>query len=128
MQHMLTDEKRIAGLEIVGIGSAGPIALHAAALDDRFKEVTIERSVVSWSAVVQSPISVNQLTNVVPGALIVYDLPDLAATLAPRKLTIRAAVDGAGKPVPRSVLEEAYAACRKAYEGTKDALLLQAGP
>jgi cephalosporin-C deacetylase-like acetyl esterase len=102
-------------IRIVGVGSAGPIALHAAALDPRIKAVTLERSLLSWSSVVQTPITYNQLTNVVPGALKVYDLPDLAATLAPRPLTIRAAVDAAGRPVALAELTRAYAGCRGAY-------------
>ena len=67
--------------------------------DPRIEKVTLERSLVSWSAVVRTPISYNQLTNVVPGALAVYDLPDLAARLAPRRLTIRDTLDPAGVAV-----------------------------
>src|ERR1043166_9157628 len=61
-------------------------------------QVTLEGMVISWSAVARTPISRNPLTNVGPGALEVYDLPDLAATIAPRPLTIRDPVDAAGKP------------------------------
>jgi hypothetical protein len=70
---------------------------------------------ISWSNVVRTPISYNQLTNVVPGALAVYDLPDLAAAIAPRPLIIRNAVDAALKPVTQAALEEAYGPARKAY-------------
>ncbi len=88
------------GVTLVGIGKSGPIALHAAALDRRIKELTLDRSLASWTSVVQTPISYDQLTNVVPGALAVYDLPELAATLAPRQLTIQKPVDPAGQPLP----------------------------
>lgn len=87
------------GFQLIGIGSAGPIALHAAALEPRIKQLTLDRSIASWSAVVHSPISHNQLTNVVPFVLTRYDLPDLVASLAPRSITIRNAVDPMGKPV-----------------------------
>lgn len=72
----------IAGeeMQIVGTGTTGPVALHAAALDGRFREITLENSLKSWLSVVETPISVNQLTNVVPGVLKVYDLPDLEST------------------------------------------------
>jgi hypothetical protein len=43
-------------------------------------------------------------------------LPDLAALLAPRPLTIRAAVDPVGQPVSQEALEQAYGRCKKAYE------------
>src|SRR5262249_47332795 len=70
-------------IQLIGVGSAGPAALHAAALEPRIKRLTLEDALVSWSAVVRMPISYNQLTNVVPGALAVYDLPDLAASMEP---------------------------------------------
>ena len=66
-----------------------------------------------------TPISHNQLANVVPGALAVYDLPDLAAAIAPRKLTIRNPVDAAGKPLTKEAAEEAYKVVRAAYKAAK---------
>lgn len=83
----------------VGIGEAGPAALHAAALQpELFASLRLERSLRSWAEVVRTPISNNQLTNAVHGALKVYDLPDLAATLPAPKLQIVDPLDPAGKP------------------------------
>jgi dienelactone hydrolase len=115
---------------VIGVGAAGPVVLHAAALDSRIKQVTLEQALVSWSAVVRTPITYNQLTNVVPGALKTYDLPDLAALIAPRQLTIRAAVDPALKPVTKATLEEEYKSCKNAYakQGAEKQLTLQADP
>jgi hypothetical protein len=110
-------------------GPAGVVALHAAALDPRIQSLTIEGSLVSWSSVVETPISQGQLANVVSGALASYDLPDLARAIAPRPLTIRAPVDAAGKPVAKEDLERAFAAARKAFADMKkaDNLKLEAG-
>jgi hypothetical protein len=60
----------------------------------------------------------------------VYDLPDLAAAMAPRPLTIRHPVDPVGKPVSQAELEAAYAKAREAYKaaGAEQNLLLQASP
>jgi cephalosporin-C deacetylase-like acetyl esterase len=115
-------------LAIVGVGSAGPVVLHAAALDARLAAITVENSVLSWAAVVRSPISYNQLTNVVPGALKSYDLPDLATLIAPRPLLIHA-VDPKAQSVTQDVLDRTYASCRKAYEskGAANSLTLRAG-
>jgi hypothetical protein len=52
---------------LIGVGSAGPIVLHAAALDGRIRRVRLERSLLSWTDVATTPIGRNQLTNVVPG-------------------------------------------------------------
>jgi cephalosporin-C deacetylase-like acetyl esterase len=127
----LADHKELVSeIRIVGVGSCGPIALHVAALDPRIQALTLERSVISWSAVVRTPISHNQLCNVVSGALKVYDLPDLAATLAPRRLTVRSAVDPVGKAVTQAELEKVYAGCRSAYgkQKAQKQLTLQAAP
>ncbi len=118
------------GVEIVAVAAAGPVALHVAALDERIKAVTLERSVVSWANVVATPISYNQLTNVVPGALKSYDLPELAGLMVPRRLTVQAAMDAAGQPVALAEVERVYAPCRAAYERAKagSALTLRAAP
>jgi pimeloyl-ACP methyl ester carboxylesterase len=122
--------KSEVGFHLVGVDAAGPVALHAAALAPQVKGVTLERSLVSWSAVVSMPITHNQLTNAVPGVLKVYDLPDLAGLIAPRPLTIRAAVDPVQRPVSQAELEKAYAPCRAAYKrtGAEERLTLQTAP
>src|SRR5207248_3184109 len=105
----LAREEDFPGVELVAVGSAGPVGLHAAALDGRIKRLTLERSPASWAAVVRTPLSINQLANAVPGVLAFYDLPDLAALLAPRPLAVRAAADPAGKPLPAGEVEKVYA-------------------
>jgi cephalosporin-C deacetylase-like acetyl esterase len=102
-------------IHLIGIGSAGPIVLHAAALEPRIRQVTVEKAIVSWSSVVRTPVSIDQLTNVVPAVLKVYDLPDLAALIAPRPLTVRCAVDGAQKPISQEALETEYTQARATY-------------
>jgi cephalosporin-C deacetylase-like acetyl esterase len=70
----LRDDK----VRLIGVGNAGPVAVHAAALDSRITDVTVEDSIASWTDVARTPLAQDQLTNVVPGALRVYDLPHLA--------------------------------------------------
>jgi dienelactone hydrolase len=88
--------------QLVGVGVAGPVVLHAALLDEKglVEEVTVERSLSSWEDLVKQGISRDQLGNVVPGALRVYDLPDLAARLAPRPVHIETPVDASGATTP----------------------------
>ena len=106
-------------ISIVGIGAAGPIALHVAALSPIVKQTTIERGLISWTNVVNTPVSYDQLTHVVPGALKTYDFADLARLIAPRALTIRAAQDAAGKAVTKEALEAEYASAKGAYAKLK---------
>jgi dienelactone hydrolase/pimeloyl-ACP methyl ester carboxylesterase len=107
------------GFHLIGVETAGPVALHAAALDPRVARLTLERSLTSWSDVAATPITHNQLTNVVPGALKVYDLPELAGLVAPRPLALRELRTAAGKAASRADVDRAYAPCRAAYERAK---------
>ncbi len=106
-------------LHAIGIGAAGPAVLHAVALEPRIEEATLDRAVLSWSAVAHMPGGHGQLANAVPGVLKVYDLPDAAALLAPRPLQVLSPVDPAGIGVGQERLEEAYAACREVYAARK---------
>lgn len=122
-------EQQAQDIHVIGIGMAGPIVLHAAALDPTIQQLTVDRAVLSWAAVVHSRITRNQLSGVVPGALAAYDLPDLAGLIAPRKLTIRSAVDPMQQAVSQEALEQAYASGRAAYAKTNEEkqLTLQQG-
>jgi hypothetical protein len=117
------------GFDLEGTGPAGLVVLHAAALDQRglIRRITVDRSLVSWADVVQRGISRDQIASVIPGVLQYYDLPELAARLEPRPLTIRRAVDTLGRLVTQAELEASYAACRLTYGGG-GSLVLQAGP
>ncbi len=119
-----------AGFHLVGVGAAAPVALHAAALDGRVKELTLEGSILSWTAVARTPLSQNQLSNAVPGALRVYDLPELAGSFAPRPITVRAPLDAAGGPATLQSLQAEWEPCRARYreKGAADRLILEAGP
>ena len=86
-------------ISIVGIEGGGPVALHAAALDERIREVTVRRAIASWMDVVATPLSKSQLHQVVPGALARYDLPDLVRAIAQRPVHILEPLDPAGNPV-----------------------------
>ena len=111
------DQKKAAGFHVVGLGLAGPAVLHAAILDDRglIKKVMLQQSLVSWANVIESGMSRDQLANVVPGALEVYDLPELASRLSPLPLSIVDSADSEGKAITVSRAKEIYAACIKNY-------------
>lgn len=79
--HMAGDKAH--PIHLVAGGEAGPAALHAAALEPGlFCSLELRRTLTSWTEIVRTSMHRNQLINAVHGALAVYDLPDLAATLA----------------------------------------------
>lgn len=85
-------------VDLVAVGSVGVPALHAAALEPSlFRSVKLSQSLISWASVVRCRLTKLQYANVVHGALLEYDLPNLAATLGD-KLTIEDPRDGAGNP------------------------------
>jgi len=89
-------------VHVIAIGEVGPPALHAVALEpDLFASLRLDRSLDSWSNVVRTAVTRNQLINTVHGALKTYDLPDLLATLPKEKVTVVNALDGAGNPADR---------------------------
>ncbi len=66
------------GVHLVGVGQAGVVALHAAALHpELFTSVTLRGTPHDWTSVVGQSVPAGQLDGTVHGALEVYDLPDL---------------------------------------------------
>jgi cephalosporin-C deacetylase-like acetyl esterase len=112
-------DKSFSEVQVLATGTAGPVGLHAAALDPRIKSLRIMDSLASWSAVVRTPISHNQLANVVPGVLAYYDLPDLIPTLVPREVHIDDPINPVGKPLTKAEMEKVYAGCVQAYADRK---------
>ncbi|MBI2949296.1 MAG: acetylxylan esterase [Verrucomicrobia bacterium] len=81
-------------VHLISIGLTGPVALHAAALENQlFDTVKLVRSLHSWTDVVRYPAAPRQLVNVVHGALRTYDLPDLLRSLPPDKVTMEEPLD-----------------------------------
>jgi cephalosporin-C deacetylase-like acetyl esterase len=120
-------EKRpSAGIVAVGKGSAGVYLLHAAALDNRITRVVVEGGLLSWNALVRARFHRLQLDNVVHGALADYDLPALAASIAPRTLILGNLTDPMGHPLPIKKVSAEYKAALRCYElmGRQDELLI----
>jgi pimeloyl-ACP methyl ester carboxylesterase len=88
-------------VHLIGIGEAGPAALHAAALEPRTcASLTLRNSLVSWSRLVRAPeASLEFLVHTVHQALRTYDLPDLLTLLPASKVAVEDPLDPADVPV-----------------------------
>ena len=74
-------------VHLVGVGRAGVVALHAAALrPDLFASVRLRHTPRDWSSLVQRPVPHGLLDSVVHGALEAYDLPDLVRLVGDDKI------------------------------------------
>jgi hypothetical protein len=93
-------DQRTRKLHLVAVGRVGVSALHAVALEpDLFHSVQLVRTLRSYEDVVLTPESSNQLSNVVHGALAVYDLPELVTLAGADKITLRDPLGAAEEPV-----------------------------
>ncbi len=95
-------------------GLAIPL-LHAALFEDAIRKIALVEPLVSLQSVVM-----NRYYNLDAGALITnvlaaYDLPDLEAALAPRRLALIDVVDQLQKPVRAELLESAFDVVRRSY-------------
>ncbi|MBN2376233.1 MAG: acetylxylan esterase [Sedimentisphaerales bacterium] len=94
------DSLPAGAITLVARGNVAVPALHAAALEpELFSSVALSDMLVSWSNVIKTHISKNQLVSMVHGALAVYDLGDLIASLPVGKVEIVNPLDAAGNPI-----------------------------
>lgn len=105
----------ISTLSAIGKGTAAVVLLHAAVLDDRIRNVTLERMLASYASVVEWKIHYQVFESIVPGALASYDLPDLAASLAPRGVKIINATNPRRQVMELGDVRKIYGAAEKAY-------------
>ncbi|MEO7773589.1 MAG: hypothetical protein ABIT61_02645, partial [Steroidobacteraceae bacterium] len=89
-RYLASLEPPLAGKpEIVAVGPITTVALHAVALNpNSYSRLTLRGAVASWTDVIRDPTLPGQLANIVHGALLEYDLPDLVASLRPIPVVI----------------------------------------
>jgi cephalosporin-C deacetylase-like acetyl esterase len=107
------DPKRLG---ILGIGSGGTLATLTAALDARIKVAVSSGGLLSFDAIAASEASTHRLTELVPGALESFDLPDVAALVAPRCLVLANLVDATHRRVDPELARSTYAHAKRAYD------------
>jgi dienelactone hydrolase len=99
---------------IVASGSSGVIGITSAALDDRLSEVIVINSLTSYLN--DRPYRNQRLGIMVPGLLREFgDIDHIAALIAPRPITVRSGVNGAGEALSPEAVEESLQYCRDVY-------------
>jgi hypothetical protein len=92
------------------------LALLGGLYHDRVQAVAARGGLVGYRSLLDSPFVHVPHDAVVPGALTVGDVADVAAALAPRPVLLEGAVDGLNRRVSAEALARAMAPARKAYE------------
>jgi hypothetical protein len=98
---------------LIGEGTGGLLALHAAALSDRVSAVAAIRTIDRYDSLAEVPDVETPLSDVVPGVLSRYDLQDVVSTIAPRPVFLVNTVGGKGSPLRSSEIEAIYECPRK---------------
>jgi cephalosporin-C deacetylase-like acetyl esterase len=101
---------------VIGKGDAGLWCLFAAALEDRISNLICVDSLVSYRALALSDRYLYGADVFVPDVLQYLDLPDVAAAIAPRPLTLIEPKDAMKKTVDSQHTEETYRWTRAAYQ------------
>jgi hypothetical protein len=86
--------------EVYGLArkELAPVLLHAAAFEPAITRIALVEPYSSYRSIVMNRLyTPSFIPGTVPAALEAYDLPDLAASLAPRKLVMAGVTDGSGK-------------------------------
>jgi cephalosporin-C deacetylase-like acetyl esterase len=104
-----------AGLRAAGQGAGALWVLYAAALDPRITEVVAERGLVSYKALAQVDRYTHGAGIFIRDVLNSFDLPHVAAAIAPRPLTLAGPVDAMKRPVEVASAREVYAFTQNAY-------------
>lgn len=114
-------------ISVVGQGSAGLLVLHAAALDERIRSVALSGALVSYAAVVDNEIYAHRPSLFPPAGLTKYDLPELAALVAPRPLLLLNAVDHIQERVELDRVAQTYSSTSRIFDllGAKGAFRVQ---
>jgi dienelactone hydrolase len=84
-------------------------AMFAAALEPAIDRLYLAGGLVSFQSIVDTEDYNHPFGNFVPNLLLHTDLPELAASLAPRRIVLAGAVDGAGRRMAPEDVRKQYA-------------------
>ncbi len=118
--NLLKDNNKIE--EVYGIAKKefAPVLLHAAAFDSSITRIALIEPYASYLSIVENRFySPTYIHGAVPGALTAYDLPDLASTLAPRKLMMIGVTDGAGNTIATENMNKYFSGIKAVYHNQK---------
>ncbi len=113
---LLKNRNREAVIDGFARGEMAPVLLHTAAFTKLFNSVILINPYCSYSSIVMNHFyNHSYIPSAVPGSVKSYDLPDLAASLAPAQLIIAGIRDGDGKTDDVDRINEAVEIIRRGY-------------
>ena len=120
----LVYRSRVPRVRVVGRGVAGPLAVVAAAVDSRIREVQTVGAPVSLIS--DQPYGDGPIGTLIPGSLqTLGDLPQMMSLLAPRPLQVVNPVSSLGEPLDLKQATAALGHTRASYRVMKAAASLK---
>lgn len=112
-------------IHVAGFDGGGLASLLGTILDDRPQSLLCGHMIADFRSVLESENYHVELSWLVPGLLRDFDLPDLIATLAPRRCTLLNALDAHGDVLPESVMQTRFRVAMDLYSRVGSAKELQ---
>ncbi len=100
-------------------GATGPAAIHAVAFAEDLSWLVLEDSILDYSSVVLNPLFDVDTNSLVAGFLKVADLPDLIASIAPRKVVVITPRDHLGQPLSSDRMDSCLAYPKRLFRELK---------
>jgi cephalosporin-C deacetylase-like acetyl esterase len=113
IRHLTGHQAKITG---VAVGTFGTDLLHAAVTSLHFERIALVRPLISFlSIVLEKDYRTQFIMSAVPGMVGRYDLPDLAAAIAPVKVLMLHPVDASGEKVNRQTSDAVYSKAKERF-------------
>jgi cephalosporin-C deacetylase-like acetyl esterase len=103
-------------LHLIGKGQAGLWCLYAAALDERIPHLICAESLLAYRLLAQSDRYLYGADVFLPNILKHFDLPQIAAAIAPRPLTLIEPKDAMKQTVDSAQAKDTYRSTQTAYQ------------
>src|ERR1043166_6805795 len=105
-----------ARITATGRASAALPVLYAALFDPRISSVATEGMLSSYDSVVSGRLSMGMFEQLVPSVLKHFDLPDVVAALAPRRVVLCGTVNPLGQKLRTDTMRQEYSRVSSAYQ------------
>jgi cephalosporin-C deacetylase-like acetyl esterase len=110
------DDADLENLHVIGKGRAGLWCLYAAALDERIPNLICVQSLLSYQSLTEVDRYLYGADIFIPDILRDLDLPDVAATVAPRSLMLIDPKDAMKQTVDSAHANDVYQGTREVFE------------
>ncbi|WPP49111.1 alpha/beta hydrolase family protein [Catalinimonas niigatensis] len=124
VRHIQQNNREIE-ISAIAHSTLAPALLHAAAFEPAIEKIALVEPLISYASLVEhESYAPEWIPANVAGSLRAYDLADLAATLAPRKLLIINPQNHMREAVNPQIFEEEWSFVRQTYQNKSDFIIL----